>query len=108
MLGEFACPICKSVKNGLMPTSDTVAAQSMSSQKQMFLVDFLSCVLMKQQGVVDKTQIESTEFFLTENILSRDIRDDPFKFVKLLANFIIHNVALVDVHGLGKFVTTCD
>ena len=91
-----------------MPTLETLANESMSSQKQMFLIDFLSVVLIKQQGLVDKTQIESTENFLTENILARDIKDDPVKFIKSICNFMLHNIALVDVHGLGKFVSTCE
>lgn len=83
-----------------MPTPDILAKLESSASKSdhvMNLVDFLSTVLLKQQGHIPEKSKATVNYFLKSSILASDVRQDPFVFIKMLANFMIHNAMLVDV-----------
>lgn len=66
----------------------------------MNLIDFLSVILLKQQGLIPEKSKSTLNYFLKTSILPSDVSQDPFLFIKMLANFMIHNAMLVDIQGM--------
>ena len=59
-------------------------------QRIMFLVEFMSVILLKQQGLIEEGNKNVLNYFLKSDILMGDIKQDPFLFIKMFTNYVIH------------------
>lgn len=94
--GEFACPICKSICNGILPNVSLLNVKDQSNEMLNFFVDALSEVVKATRGLVigEKKPRE---------LLLSDIAKDPMDFARLASNHFAHVVSLTDIKGLAYF-----
>jgi hypothetical protein len=111
--GEFACPICKCLCSTLMPALglDKIvphAAAELDESRVALLgnyADFFSTLMLKQQGLVyvadkDPDYVKK----LQRDLMLRDFKETPYRCLKEVSRYLLHELALIDLHGLPAFL----
>jgi hypothetical protein len=117
---EFACPICKSIQNSLVPIYSlkdfegemdvqTKKDKFVSSQEKdiplmEFYVDYLAQIVKKQQGFLSKEEHGDKEYQrMMRTILLIDVKQNPRDVIKHLSSYFVHRISLIDIKGLEDF-----
>jgi hypothetical protein len=98
---EFACPVCKSINNSLMPSypidqvyqdEDQIGA---FQHKQLvdFYVDFFSEIIKNRIG-------ERFEAIEAKQVLLKDMIEQPGEFISNVVDHMTHTIFLTDIKGL--------
>jgi phage FluMu protein Com len=98
---EFACPVCKSINNSLIPyfpideVMENKGSISSYQQKQLadFYIDFFSEIIKNRIG----ERFDSSE---PKQVLLSDVMNEPHEFISKVIDHFCHTIYLTDIKGL--------
>jgi hypothetical protein len=98
---EFACPVCKSINNSLMPSYPIDEVIKIEKNQKIdqdlkklmdFYIDFFDKIIKNQKGY----KIEGEEF----SLFLRNIYADPEFFISHMIDHFTHRIFLTDIRGI--------
>ena len=95
--GEFPCPICQSINNGILPSYSLHKIPDYDEKLVTIYMDALSEVIKSNKGYIIGGKMPTPTTL-------EDLRSQPVRVMSKAIDHFVHGIHLIDIRGLSYFI----